>query len=113
MLVDSPDLNLPLQPGDILSVPVDKPVYVYVDGAVKTPGRLEGLASRPISLLQAIATAGGPTDRASLKSVQILRRNEKNVQTVLKVNLKRIRRGKDADPILQNGDVVVVPETFF
>jgi polysaccharide biosynthesis/export protein len=109
----APDLNLAINPGDVISVPIDRPVYVYVDGAVKTPGRLEELASRPISLLQAIAKAGGVTDRANLKSIQILRRAGDGTQTDLRVSLKKIREGKDRDPILEEGDVVVVPETFF
>jgi len=108
-----PDLNLAVSPGDVISVPIDRPIYVYVDGAVKTPGRLEELASRPISLLQAIAKAGGVTERANLKTIQILRRASDGTQGDLRVSLKRIRQGKDPDPVLEEGDVVVVPETFF
>jgi len=108
-----PELNLSISPGDVISVPIDRPVYVYVDGAVKTPGRLEELASRPISLLQAIAKAGGLTERANLKAIQILRRGSDGTQADLRVSLKRIRQGKDRDPVLEDGDVVVVPETFF
>jgi polysaccharide biosynthesis/export protein len=108
-----PALNLPVSPGDIISVPIDRPVYVYVDGAVKTPGRLEELASRPITLLQAVAKAGGVTERASLKQIQILRRGSDGTQSDLRVSLKKIRQGKEPDPVLEDGDVVVVPETFF
>jgi polysaccharide export outer membrane protein len=108
-----PALNLTIQPGDIVSVPIDRPTYVYVDGAVKTPGRLEELASRPITLGQAIAKAGGATERANLKAIQILRKGKDGGQAALSANLNRIRKGKDPDPTLQDGDVVVVPETFF
>jgi polysaccharide export outer membrane protein len=107
------ELNLAINPGDVISVPMDRPVYVYVDGAVKTPGRLEEVASRPISLLQAIAKAGGVTERANLKAIQILRRGIDGTQADLRVSLKKIRQGKDPDPMLEEGDVVVVPETFF
>jgi len=113
MMNRDPALNLPVNPGDVISVPIDRPVSIFVDGAVKTPGRLEEVASRPITLLQAIAKAGGATDRASLKSVQILRRGEDQTKSSSRFNLKRIRQGKDPDPILEDGDVVVVPETFF
>ena len=76
LLVNSnPNLNVPIEPGDIISAPLDRLVYIYVDGAVKTPGRIEQLASRPISLLQAIAKAGGATERANLKQIQILRQS--------------------------------------
>ena len=109
----NPALNLAIEPGDIVSAPIDRPVYVYVDGAVKTPGRVEQLASRPLTLLQVIARAGGTTERANLKAAQILRQSADGTQTILEVNLKRIRRGKEPDPVLGEGDVVVVPETFF
>ena len=108
-----PELNLAVNPGDVISVPLDRPVYVYVDGAVKTPGRLEELASRPITLLQAIAKAGGVTERANLKAIQILRRGSDGTQADLRVSLKKIRQGKDPDPMLEEGDVVVVSEMFF
>src|SRR5262245_3741217 len=109
----NPDSNLAVNPGDVISVPIDQPLYIYVDGAVKTPGRLEELASRPISLLQAIAKAGGATERANLKEVQLLRRGKDGTQTDSKVNIKQIRQGKQRDPILEDGDVIVVAETFF
>src|SRR2546428_3802670 len=108
-----PELNLAINPGDVISVPIDRPVYVYVDGAVKTPGRLEELASRPISLLQAIARAGGTTERASLKGIKILRRGPDGTPTDIPVDPKRIRQGKQPDPPLAEGEVVVVSETFF
>lgn len=108
-----PSLNLPIRPGDIVSVPMERTVYIYVDGAVKTAGRIEQPASRPLTLLQAIAKAGGPAERASLKKVQILRQGGGGVQTVTTVNVQRIQAGRDPDPILRDGDVIEVPETFF
>ena len=60
-----------------------------------------------------MASAGGPTERANLKLVRILRKQGDGLSEAFTANLKRIRKGKDVDPILQNGDVVVVAETFF
>jgi len=108
-----PTQNLNVHPGDIVSVPIDQQLYIYVDGAVRTPGRIEQLASRPITLGQAIAKAGGATERANLKSIQILRKGKDGAPQALSANLSRIRKGKDPDQPLQDGDVVVVPETFF
>jgi polysaccharide export outer membrane protein len=107
-----PALNVAIEAGDIVSVPIDRPIYIYVDGAVKTPGRIEQLESRPITLLQAIAKAGGATDLANLKKVQVIRKGGGTQETVV-LNVQKIRDGKAADPTLQEGDVVVVPETFF
>ncbi|MGH9749970.1 MAG: polysaccharide biosynthesis/export family protein [Candidatus Polarisedimenticolia bacterium] len=106
-------VNVPVEPGDVVSVPLDRPIYIYVDGAVKTPGRIEQLSSRPITLLQAIAKVGGTTERANLKAVQILRKGEAGAPTVVQVNLKKLRSGRETDPVLADGDIVVVQETFF
>ena len=46
MMNRDPALNLPVNPGDVISVPIDRPVSIFVDGAVKTPGRLEDLIQR-------------------------------------------------------------------
>jgi polysaccharide export outer membrane protein len=108
-----PALNLDIRPGDIVSVPMERQLYIYVDGAVKTPGRIEQPSSRPLTLLQAIAKAGGPTERANLKKVQILRQGDGGVQQAIAANVQRIKKGEDPDPILFDGDVVAVAETFF
>ncbi len=109
----NPELNVTLAPGDVINVPVDKPIYVYVDGAVSRPGEIEGKASRPVTLLQAVARSGGLTERANLKGVHILRKTDDGGQTRIPVNLRSIRKGKSEDIILVDGDVIVVPETFF
>jgi polysaccharide export outer membrane protein len=108
-----PSLNLVIQPGDVVSVPRDRMIFVYVDGAVGKPGRYEQPASRKITLMQAIAKAGGATERANLKKVQILRKGPSGKQTTMLLSLTRIRQGKEPDPVLQDGDVVVIRETFF
>jgi polysaccharide export outer membrane protein len=109
----NPALNILIEPGDIISVPLERPIYVYVEGAVRAPGRIDHPASRSLSLLQAIARAGGPTDRADLKEIHILRVTGDEQPEILVVNLKRIRKGKDPDVRLQEDDIIVVRETFF
>jgi len=42
-----------------------------------------------------------------------LRTAESGERITLLVNLKRVKRGKDEDPILHKDDVVLVPESFF
>jgi len=108
-----PALDVEIKPGDVVTVPMDRMTFVYVDGAVSHPGRIEQPASRPITLLQAMAKAGGATVRANLKKVQILRKLDGGSQVVLSVDVRKARKGSDPDPVLQEGDVVVVPETFF
>ncbi len=108
------NLNIPLQPGDIINVPVDRVFQVYVFGQVRNPGALQVKMSKKITLLQAIAQAGGPTENASKSGVIIKRKDPKTGKELqIKVNLKDIIKGKKEDPVLQEGDVVYVPESIF
>jgi polysaccharide biosynthesis/export protein len=109
----NPELNLAVAPGDVINVPEDRPIYVFVDGAVRNPGQVEGRVSRPITVLQAVARTGGLTERANLRGVHVLRKDKNGGQSRIPVNLRDIRKGKADDVVLQDGDVVVVPETFF
>lgn len=109
-----PALNLKVQPGDTITVPEDAWIHVFVDGAVRTPGRLEQRSSEPLTLLQALSRAGGPTDRANVRSVTVLRHGDDGaLEESVTVNLKKIRKGKEKNPMLRDGDVVVVPEALF
>ena len=67
----------------------------------------------PVTVLKAITLAGGTTDRAADKRVQIMRKDESGNSVTLTVNLRRIKRGKAEDPILHKDDIVLVPEGFF
>jgi polysaccharide biosynthesis/export protein len=109
----NPEVNIAVLAGDIINVPIDRPVYVYVDGAVKNPGQIEGKLSRPVTVLQAVARAGGLTERANLRGAHVLRKNADGTQKQIAVDLKDIRKGKADDLVLEEGDVVVIPETFF
>ncbi len=108
-----PDLNIPLRPGDVVVVPFDRRFRVYVSGSVRNPGAVEYQASEGITLLQAITAAGGPDERAKLSSVFIKRRLESGEEQQIRLNLKRIRNGKEADVELQRNDTVVVGDWFF
>jgi polysaccharide biosynthesis/export protein len=106
-------LNIPLEPGDIVNIPVDKIVHVYVFGQVKSPGALEVKSSNIPTLLQAIAQAGGFEDRAAKSRVLIKRKDEQNKELEIKVNVKDIIKGKRKDIQLLENDIVFVPETIF
>jgi polysaccharide export outer membrane protein len=64
------------------------------------------------TVLEAIAEAGGYTERAALRSVTVTRKSEANNPKVIKVNLKKviIKGDRSKDVILEPGDVVYLPE---
>jgi len=106
-------LNVPLEPGDIVNVPVDKLVVVYVFGQVKNPGALQVKKSAIPTLLQAIAQAGGFTDRAARGGILIKRNDEAGKEKEIKVNARSILGGKQKDVQLLENDTVYVPESIF
>ncbi|MBC7348721.1 MAG: polysaccharide biosynthesis/export family protein [Candidatus Aminicenantes bacterium] len=106
-------LNIPLQPNDVINVPVDKLITIYVFGEVRNPGALQVKMSKKITLLQAIAQAGGLSENASKRGVIVKRKDKTGKETNLRVNLNDIIKGKRKDIPLREGDVVIVKESIF
>ncbi len=104
------DLNIQLQPKDVVTVPIDQTLNVFVYGEVKSPGAIPYLSSKKISLVQAIAQAGGTTEWAKKSRVMIKRRDKKTGKEMqIHVNLKKMINGRLADIMLEEGDVIIVP----
>ena len=106
-------LNVPILPGDVVYAPIEEKITIYVNGAVKTPGGYDFKHGDQMTVLRAITKAGGTTERAAERRVQVLRRHPDGNQSVISVDLKKVRAGKIPDPVLQREDVVDVPEAFF
>jgi polysaccharide export outer membrane protein len=106
-------LDIPLQADDIINVPVDKPVTVFITGQVKNPGAVSMRRSSLPTLLRAIVQAGGFTDRASKGGVVIKRTDENGKETRIPVNVDDIMKGKKKDVAIQENDIIIVPEKFF
>jgi polysaccharide export outer membrane protein len=81
---------------------------VYITGEVNKPGALS-LTIGPMSVLQALAMAGGFTDFANRKDIRILRKGKDGMET-LKFNYKdALNEGNKREPLLlQAGDTVIV-----
>lgn len=78
---------------------------VTVDGAVKSSGAFP--VSGPLSLMQAVALAGGTTDDANARRVAVFRQISGKRQAAA-FDLVSIRRGQSPDPQIYSGDIVVV-----
>ena len=80
---------------------------VYLLGEVTKPGPVE--MSPGMTLLEAVASAGGVTDFANQKKVYILRK-ENGAQQKIPVNYKVALKGNgDLNVVLKPGDTIVVP----
>jgi polysaccharide biosynthesis/export protein len=107
-------LNIPLEAGDTINIPIDQIVNVFVFGEVRNPGALQVKASKRITILQAIAQAGGLTEGASKRRITVTRKDRKSgKETKILVNLNDVIKGNKPAIVLQEGDVVYVPDSIF
>jgi polysaccharide export outer membrane protein len=79
----------------------------YVMGEVYHPGAVNLQA--PLTVLQALAIAGGLKDFANAKNIKILRKTPNGVQTIA-FNYKDAVKSSHAPIYLRPGDTVVVPD---
>lgn len=99
-------LEVPVRGGDMIIVPESG--KVTVEGEVEKAGALD--LGRQMTLLSALAAAGGITYGAKVDEVEIVRDvggAEKKARLV--IDLEQISRGEERDVRLRNGDIVRVP----
>ena len=84
-----------------------KPSVAYVTGEVNHPGAVT-ITDDQLTVLQALAMAGGLKDFANAKNIKILRKTGKNGQPIT-FNYKDAIHGS-APVYLHPGDTVVVPD---
>jgi len=88
--------------GDVVEVEVGIGASVYMAGEVAQPGAIA--FSKGLTASQALLQAGGSGEFARLSGAYIVRGDEQ-----IKINLKRVLKGKESDLQLQPGDRLVVP----
>ena len=100
-----------LKDGDILLVPTGNTFYVM--GEVKKPGAYQ--LDPTTTAIQAVAMAGGFTDKAAPNRTKVIRTHPDGRQETIVLDLNEvIKRGrKDKDLSLIANDVLVIPETYF
>ena len=91
------------------------PRQVSVLGEVKTPGKYDMPQEKDLSFLEAIALAGGFTKDADLDKTRIMRTTISGKKETLYIKVTDItKKGeKEKDLLLEPGDIVFVPESFF
>ena len=97
--------NVDVQPGDTITVP--RAPIIYVVGDV---GRPSGLLvdNGQLTVLQAIALAGGTNRTAKMGGVRIIRKTPAGM-TETRVELKKMLEAKIPDITLQADDILFVP----
>lgn len=81
---------------------------IYVTGRVEDPGTFDIRGA--VTVIQAIALAGGLTDYADAKNITVLRKDAAGTQ-VLRFNYREVAKGRKLEQniVLRPGDTVVVP----
>ena len=83
---------------------------VEVQGQVQAPGEL--FIRGQISIVEALARAGGPTQEADLTAVVKVEKNGKLSEFNLSEQFWKSPPNSDPSPTLSNGDVLFVPNVF-
>jgi polysaccharide biosynthesis/export protein len=103
--------NIPLMAGDTVIVP--RVGNVFVVGEVHTPSAIPLSSNTPITVMRAIAMAGGLNFAAALSKAVIFRRLPDDQRVEIQLNLKKMMHGKEKDVALGSDDVLLIPRSGF
>jgi len=102
----------PLEQGDIVQVKAAVPNTVFVGGLVMGPSPQAYPTGTNVSVLQALAGAGGLRTDLHPKTGTLVRRLPSGREVHVRLNLDRIAMGQDKNLDLQAGDILWVPFTW-
>ena len=95
-------------PGD--TVVVNRAPLVYVVGDIGHSGAFYIQVGQRLTVLDIVALADGPNRTAAMSAASILRETPQGIQTI-HFNLTKVMRNQEPNPVLQGGDVFVLPRS--
>lgn len=112
LLAGDPRYNIVIRPGDRIMVPLDIIGEFWIMGNVNAQGAVN-LTGRPITLKQAIASAGGLGPLAYPGKVEVIRRLSRNSaglmqEEIVLVDLEKITKGLQPDFFIKPNDLINV-----
>lgn len=103
--------DVKIYPGDTIVVP--KADVVYVMGDVYRPGGIAMVTNNAkLSVLQAVALAGGTRHTAASAHVRLLRKKSDGAYVVIKLRLNKMEKGKLSNIAMEPNDILFVPFSF-
>jgi polysaccharide biosynthesis/export protein len=100
--------NVPIFAGD--TIIISRIGIVYMIGAFRTPGQIPLTQYAPLTLMQATALSGGINFQGKFNDLRLIR-TDGDHRTVVKLDISRIMKGRDPDPILQANDIIFLPDS--
>lgn len=104
--------DVELKPDDTIIVEAENLGRISIMGQVTRPGVYD--LKQGLTVVEAISLAGGFTSTAAADATKVIR-SEDGKKIAIPIHISSIIKGgdKSKDIILQDGDTVVVPESFF
>ena len=102
----------PLEAGDIVYVDAAKPNTVYVGGLVSRTGAQSSPVGVNMTVLQAIAAAGGLRTDVTPTQGTLIRRLPSGRDVQVKLDMQRMATGRDPNFDMLPGDILWVPDTL-
>ena len=103
--------NIPLQPGDVVTVPHGGIVYALGGGVARPGGFVLANDRTPMTTLKILALAGGQTKTAKLDHAVIVRKDNQGKQTATEVDLRKIIHLQEEDLPLRASDILYIPDS--
>jgi polysaccharide export outer membrane protein len=102
-------LDVMVRPGDVVTVAQAGNFFAL--GEFNHPGIFPIVGTQHMTLMQAVAAAGGPDLNAALSRARILRLVDGHREEI-DIDLAKLHDGKIADPLIQTDDILFVPRNF-
>ena len=103
------ELNIPVQPYDIVTV--SQADVFYVEGGVKNANTFHFPSREQVTVLQALAMAGGLTANASRGMARIIRTRDDGSRTEIPLQLGKIIKGQSGDVPLMANDILFINDS--
>jgi polysaccharide export outer membrane protein len=98
-----------IQPGD--TVVVSRADIVYVVGDVNRSGAFYIQNGQPLTVLDLVSLAQGPTRTAAVSHVALIRNTLNGAPVTVPFNLNKVMKNQAKNIVLEAGDVLVVPRS--
>lgn len=106
--------NIVVRPGDIIHVPPAEQGFVYAEGVgINQAGVYQLPPVGQLTIRRLVATAGGLSQLANARRVDLTRRIGDDRQAIIRLDLKAITEGTQPDIVLRADDLVTFGTDFW